>query len=284
MSLTSEALHELLVLLKERPELWKTHPEALEVLEYCRGKYAALARSHGQSPDDAMSTAFELLRAPGILLADDPWGYLTHGMRLALSAAELGDALMCGRNQASHLLKERSGSDVARFGEHELLELHVEGWVSRNHERSQRDEAARVVVEQMTDDATAVLVECGWEPRLAAHLVGLVESRLAEIGDRRRTHERLRHDRRTPAILGLPHRSWCGLVTVLLGSPSESWTKSAVGYGLLLRLAAGIGVEEVLAEDAVVDRIVEARPDATDRPGDALPGGRRRSEGVLARA
>ena len=252
------ALRALLFRLHERPRLWNG-AEALELLQMCRAKYAALARKHGQTPDDAMRIAFEQLRAAGARWALDPWGSLTTAMRVALATSSLEEGLMCGRDQASHLLKTHSPRDVVRFGEHEHLARHVENRAA-SADRPPASQRAFEAVERLVDDAVRTLSICGWPPQLASHAVGLVAARLIESDDRRRAHEYLRHDRETAVLLGLTHTSWCALITTLLGSPAATREHTAAGHGVFWRLASGISVDELLADDRVVEPLTGAAP------------------------
>ncbi|MCL1870595.1 MAG: hypothetical protein FWF90_09325 [Promicromonosporaceae bacterium] len=266
-----DVLRDLLFRLHADPGLWRDDPEARELLLLCREKYAALARKHGQSADDAMRLAFELLHAAGTRWAHDPWGSLTTAMRIALMTTSFEEALMCGRDQASHLMKTRTRRDVARIGEHEHLARHVENLAANpgsagatTHEASR----AYAEAERIVEDAARLLAVCGWPAQVAGHAVGLVAARLIETPDRRRAHEGLRHDRETPMVLGVSHRSWCVLVTALLGSPAATLEHTSVGHGLLRRLASGVSVDEILCDDRLVGRLIEAAPiAAANTPG-----------------
>jgi hypothetical protein len=264
-----EALRAMLFRLHADPGGWHTDPDAHDLLWLCRDKYAALARKHGQTADDAMRLAFELLRAAGTRWAHDPWGSLTTAMRIALMTASFEEALMCGRDQASHLMKTRTPRDVARIGEHEHLARHVENLAAIPHADTTSGpgtERAYATVEQMIEDATQVLTLCGWPVQVAGHAIGLVASRLVEAGDRRRAHEGLRHDHETPMLLGLAHGSWCALITSLLGSPAATLEHTAAGHGLLRRFASGVTVDEVLCDDRLVAQLVDAAPSTRSLP------------------
>lgn len=264
-----EALRALLFSLHADPSRWHTDPATRELLRLCRDKYAALAHKHGQSADDAMRLAFELLHASGTRWARDPWGSLTTAMRIALMTASFEEALMCGRDQASHLMKTRTRRDVARIGEHDHLARHVENLTALPHADAASSPAAArayAAVQQMVDDATRVLTVCGWPVQVAGHAIALVAARLIDAGDRRRAHEGLRHDHETPILLGLAHRSWCVLVTALLGSPAVTLEHTAAGHGLLRRLASGVTVDEVLCDDRLVAQLVDAAPSDRSRP------------------
>ncbi|QAY63536.1 hypothetical protein ET495_10070 [Xylanimonas allomyrinae] len=260
-------LRALLVRLHELPSLWNGS-EAHELLLMCRARYAALARKHGQTPDDAMRIAFEQLRAAGVRWARDPWGSLTTAMRIALATSSLEDALMCSRDQASHLLKTHSPRDVARLGEHEHLARYVENRTAHSPGPATSGRAFEAA-ERLVDDAVRTLVICGWPTQVASQAVGLVTSRLIEAEDRRRAHEYLRHDHETPLLLGVPHSSWCALVTALLGSPATTTEHTAAGRGILWRLAAGTSVDELLTDARVVEPLIAAapsQPPATSNP------------------
>jgi len=271
---TAEGLREVLLRLHREPALWRTAPLALDLLAHCREKYAALARKHGQSPDDAMRVAFELLRAHGTRWAGDPWGALTRGVCVALVTARFEDALMCGRNQASHLISVKSPGWVARFGEHERLERYVDRFVAEVEATAGEPKwVAYDLAEGIIDDTTWVLTTCGWPVATAGHAVGLIASRLiATYGDgvepgfaRARAHEYLRHDIDSPRLLGLKRRAWLPLLTEVLGSLSPQWEGTAVGQGMFRRLASGASRDDLLADGRLVTALCAAAPadDAT---------------------
>ncbi len=276
---TADGLREVLLRLHRDPTLWRTAPIAAALLEHCREKYAALARKHGQSPDDAMRVAFELLRADGTRWAADPWGALTRGVRVALLTSQFEDALMCGRNQASHLITTSSPRWVARFGEHDHLEHYVEGFVADVEAAAGEPQwDAFTVVEGIVDSAVEVLTACGWPSATAGHAVGLIASRLiASYGDgaepelaRTRAHEYLRHDIDSPRLLGLDRRPWLALLTAVLGSPSPHWHGTAVGHGMFLRLASGASRDDLLADGRLVTTLCAAAPTSVTRQDDGM--------------
>lgn len=267
VALAAEDLRLLLIRLHRHPDLWHHDPAALGLLEHCRVKYAPLAHRFGQDPEDARRVAFELLRAFGTRWGDDPWGSLTTGVWIALMTAQFEDALMCGRDQASHLLRTRSPRDVVRFGEHEHLQRRVENSFAFTPddddavERRDRARVAFIAAEEIVGDAVSVLAACGWPTRVAEHAIGLIAARLIEAGDRRRAHEHLRHDRQTPQMLGLEHPSWCALLTAVLGTPEPAWEHTASGHGLLRRVAGGTTADEVLLDARLVAALVAAAPE-----------------------
>lgn len=176
---------------------------------------------------------------------------------------------------------------MARFGEHEHLERHVENSLAvtpgGTDEGREQARAAFFAAEEIVVKAVAVLAACGWPVRVAEHAIGLIAARLIEAGDRRRAHEYLRRDRQTPQMLGLDQASWCALLTMVLGTPAPKWEHTASGHGLLRRLAGGVLPDELLLDAQLVARLIEAAPAAgSPAARDRVPG--HAAHGVIAHA
>ena len=97
----SEGLRSLLNRLHESgPGAWRSDPVAADLMAYAADKYGALARKHGLDPWEAASAAFDVLCTKAARTANDPWGVVTHAVRITCIAEERGQGLLCSVHQA----------------------------------------------------------------------------------------------------------------------------------------------------------------------------------------
>ncbi|HLR95097.1 MAG TPA: hypothetical protein VK053_11265, partial [Jiangellaceae bacterium] len=97
----SEGLRALLNRLHEGgPGAWQSDPVAVDLMAYAADKYGALARKHGLDPCEAASAAFDVMRTKAARTANDPWGVVTHAVRITCIAEERGQGLLCSTHQA----------------------------------------------------------------------------------------------------------------------------------------------------------------------------------------
>jgi hypothetical protein len=61
---------------------WEHDPVAAELMAFTRDKYANLARRHELDPWEAVTAAFHVMRARSTREAADPWGVITHAVRI----------------------------------------------------------------------------------------------------------------------------------------------------------------------------------------------------------
>ncbi|GAA4796692.1 hypothetical protein GCM10023352_15210 [Rothia endophytica] len=86
---TSAGLRALLARLHAAgPGAWARDPVAGELMQYAAQKYAALARKHSLDPWEAASAAFDVMRTRSAREAIDPWGVVTHAVRITCIAEE----------------------------------------------------------------------------------------------------------------------------------------------------------------------------------------------------
>ena len=84
---TSAGLRALLARLHAAgPGAWARDPVAGELMQYAAQKYAALARKHSLDPWEAASAAFDVMRTRSAREAIDPWGVVTHAVRITCIA------------------------------------------------------------------------------------------------------------------------------------------------------------------------------------------------------
>ena len=98
---TSAGLRALLARLHAAgPGAWARDPVAGELMQYAAQKYAALARKHSLDPWETASAAFDVMRTRSAREAIDPWGVVTHAVRITCIAEERAQGLLCSTHQA----------------------------------------------------------------------------------------------------------------------------------------------------------------------------------------
>ena len=98
---TSAGLRALLTRLHEAgPGAWSRDPVAQALMAFAAEKYAALARKHNLDPWEAASAAFDVMRTRSAREAHDPWGVVTHAVRITCIAEERATGLLCSVHQA----------------------------------------------------------------------------------------------------------------------------------------------------------------------------------------
>ncbi|WP_454852205.1 hypothetical protein [Promicromonospora soli] len=237
------------------PGGWRSHPDVPALLAYCQDKYAALARRNGQSPQDAVTAAFEVLAVPSILDADDPWAVVTTAVQRTLQAQDRAHRLLCSTDQARRLM--HSGDhDIARFCDLDP-DVSVPDAVERAASTPQDDppgpaagsgtagaEMTPLDVRVGLITVRTVLSAIGWPPEVARVGVDYVCERLRIAGSQATAFEYLRRELTPLQLLGLDHRTWVRLCRVLLGEPGRS--------GLLARAVLGERPVDLLADAGLV--------------------------------
>ncbi|MFH5823112.1 hypothetical protein [Georgenia sp. AZ-5] len=272
-SFTSSAgLRELLIRLHRDPQRWRDDREAAALVAYCADRYRALARKYEQEPADAARAAFEVLLAPATRWANDPWGVVTSAVRHTLQREHRAHGLLCGDEQARHLLRSRD-RDVTRFADHRLLEFHpalqirlqLDAHGAGSDDRDERWRAQAVLgPDAAVQVAVEIFVRCGWQADHARQVLAAVCARTIEAGSRATAFEYLRRDVEAWAHLDLTQHQWTRVLTVVLGSQHRDEANTDVGRGVLWRLIAGHTREEVLADERITRLLEGAAPRALE--------------------
>ncbi|GAA4708008.1 hypothetical protein APR04_003884 [Promicromonospora umidemergens] len=244
---------------------WRSHPGVPALLAFCQDKYGALARRNGQSPQDAVSAAFEVLAVPSILDADDPWAVVTTAVQRTLQAQDRAHRLLCSTDQARRLM--HSGDhDIARFCDLDP-DSSIPDAVERAASTPQDDLPGPATVSgtagaEMTPldvrvgliTVRTVLTATGWPPEVARVGVDYVCERLRIAGSQGTAFEYLRREVTPLQLLGLDHRIWVRLCRVLLGEPGQP--------GLLARAVLGERPVDLLDDAGLVAALSkrDARP------------------------
>lgn len=255
----SEGLRVLLARLQADGGLrWRSDPEASELMQYAAERYAALARKHGLDPWEAAAAAYDAMRAPSTLRADDPWAIVTRAVQVTCIAEERAQGLLCSVHQARRP-RVSSYHDAERFSdrEHALMDYHP---AFRTDAADAQTEAPPLEVESAVEDAISLFTLLGWPPDRARGGVEYICSRLADAPSRPSAYESLRRDYAARALLDVPQRAWMAMLRALLGSCDPLQAHTAAGRGILLRLLVGEQLHTLLRDDDLVTDIVVNTP------------------------
>ncbi|MGP5008848.1 hypothetical protein ACTXJK_18300 [Brachybacterium tyrofermentans] len=275
---TSAGLRALLRRLHEAGQrAWERDPVAAELMRFAAEKYGALARKHGLDPWEAASAAFDVMRTRSAREAHDPWGVVTHAVRITCIAEERAQGLLCSTHQARrpHI---SAFHDAERLSDREtpLSEYHPAFHVTDPEPDLESDTdggdssggggrgggsvRASMSASSAAEDAIALVTMLGWEPATARASVEHICGALAKAGARHTAYENLRRDQYARALLDLPGRSWSALLKVLLGNPHPGLAATPAGRGVLLRLLIGESLATLLRDDDLVLTICLAAP------------------------
>lgn len=273
---TSAGLRALLRRLHEAGErAWAADPVAAELMRFAAEKYGALARKHGLDPWEAASAAFDVMRTRSARDAHDPWGVVTHAVRITCIAEERAQGLLCSTHQARrpHI---SAFHDAERISDREtpLPEYHpafqvtdpepdtdAAGGDAGNGSGGGGGVQASMSASSAMEDAIALVTMLGWEPATARASVEHICGALAKAGAQHTAYENLRRDQYARALLDLPARSWTGLLKALLGNPHPGLAATSAGRGVLLRLLIGETLPVLLRDDDLVLTVCLAAPD-----------------------
>ncbi|MFD6175531.1 MULTISPECIES: hypothetical protein [unclassified Isoptericola] len=254
----------MLIELHRRPAGWE-ETEARELLRHCVERYRGLARKYGQTGEDAATAAYEALTAPATRWARDPWGVVTQAVQRTLQAEHRANGLLCGVEQARHLMHEPL-FDAQRFAEH----VSVERELAADDTGVDNSVLGAAVVEGRSArfvpaadalaEAVRVFSFCGWPADVARCALELICSRLVEAGQRRRAFEYLRRHREGWGHLDLSQEQWTRVLTVVLGAQNPDLAATDLGRGLLWRLVVGQSREEICEDVRVTSALAMSAP------------------------
>ncbi|GAB4086366.1 hypothetical protein GCM10028784_29960 [Myceligenerans cantabricum] len=250
-------------------KVWVHDDEVADLMRYCMDKYGHLARKYRQTPEDAAVAAFEVLRARATVEADDPWGSVTRGVKLRLMAEDRADGLLCDQSRARRLLTSDL-HEATRFSEYEmdgarsvdtiavdpawLDTVDAEPATSAARPGDVAPRETRIALE----NATAILVQLGWDEPAARACLEYIWERLADAGDTARAFESLRRDKTPQGRFDITQRRWTALCSVVLGHAHHP--TYAVRDGLLQRLIRGDRVSQLMADDRLVRALLATCP------------------------
>jgi len=258
----SEGLRSMLTRLQaDGGTRWRTDPEASELMEFAARRYAGLARKHKLDPWEAAAAAYDAMRAPSTLRADDPWAVVTRAVQVTCIAEERAQGLLCSVHQARRNKVSRF-HDAERFSdrEHALPDYHP---AFRVHAAdAQVDEAPRVEVQMAVEDAILLFILLGWPPDRARSGVEYVCGRLADAPSRASAYESLRRDYAARALLDVPQQAWMAMLRTLLGCGNPLQAHTTASHGILLRLLVGEPLRALFRDVDLVTDIIANAPGA----------------------
>ena len=241
---------------------WRTDPEASELMQYAAKRYAALARKHHLDPWEAAAAAYDAMRAPSTLRADDPWAIVTRAVQVTCIAEERAQGLLCSVHQARR--PRVSGyHDAERFSdrEHALPDYHPA--FTTNAVDAQTETPPLDEVQSAVEDAILLFTLLGWPADSAREGVEYICGRLADAPSRASAYETLRRDYAARALLDVPQRAWMSMLRALLGYSNPLQAHTAAGRGILLRLLISEPLRSLLRDDDLVSDIVANAPGAS---------------------
>src|SRR5699024_9592988 len=249
---------------------------------YTATKYAPLARKHGLDAWEGASAAFDVMRTPSVLRADDPWGVVTRAVQITCIAEARANGMLCSTHQARRP-QFSVFHDAERFSDREnpLTDYHPAfHHHDHNHDSGIGDDPGPPENEQLlaasaVTDTVALFTALGCpEPTVTPSLhctcerlpspgnasIDYICERLARAGNRATAFEALRRDKPARALLDLPALSWHGLLRIVLGNPEPVYVGTSLGRGVLLRLLIGEPVPVLLRDDDLVLTITASIP------------------------
>jgi hypothetical protein len=251
----SEGLRDLLGRLQtDDGSGWRTDPEVAQLMQYAADRYAGLARKHGLDPWEAAAAAFDAMRAPSTLRADDPWAIVTRAVQVTCIAEERAQGLLCSVHQARR--PRFSGfHDAERVSdrEHALPDYHPA--FRTNPVDALTETSSRPEVNSAVEDAIMLFTLLGWPAECARGGVEYVCGRLADAPSRPSAYESLRRDYAARALLDIPQPSWTAMLRALLGCCDPVQAHTAASRGILLRLLIGEPLRALLRDEDLVSEI-----------------------------
>src|SRR5690625_4194732 len=79
---------------------WRSDRDVTALMDFTATKYAPLERKHGLDAWEAASAAFDVMRTPSVLRADDPWGVITRAVQITCIAEARANGMLCSTHQA----------------------------------------------------------------------------------------------------------------------------------------------------------------------------------------
>lgn len=261
---TGEGLRTLLTRLHNAGrEAWRTDREVAALMDYTATKYAPLARKHGLDAWEAASAAFDVMRTPSVLRANDPWGVITRAVQITCIAEARANGMLCSTHQARRP-HYSVFHDAERFSDREnpLTDYHP---AFHHHDDEDSTDTAspeneHVMAASAVSDTIALFAVLGWPESTVKASVEYICERLARAGNRATAFEALRRDKHARALLDLPAPSWHGLLRTVLGNPEPVYVGTSLGRGVLLRLLIGEPVPVLLRDDELVLTITASIP------------------------
>lgn len=182
---------------------WARDPVAADLMQFTCDKYANLTRKHELDPWEAVTAAFHVMRTRAVREARDPWGVITHAVRITCIYEERSQGLLCSVHHARrpHVSVNH---DPERFStrahpindDHPLLKT-----IDAQYNRAEADDDTPTPVLVAVARAVKLLVLLGWPADVAQSGVEQVCDALTRTGSRRSVFEALKRDKHVRALL-----------------------------------------------------------------------------------
>ncbi|KIP53061.1 hypothetical protein SD72_05745 [Leucobacter komagatae] len=263
---TGEGLRTLLTRIHNAgQEAWRTDRDVAALMDYTATKYAPLARKHGLDAWEAASAAFDVMRTPSVLRANDPWGVITRAVQITCIAEARANGMLCSTHQARrphysvfHDAERLSDRENPLTDYHPAFHHHDPD--DRHTEHVSDVDGESVLAVSAVEDTISLFTALGWPASTVKASVEYICERLARAGNRATAFEALRRDKHARALLDLPAPSWHGLLRTMLGNPEPVYVGTSLGRGVLLRLLIGEPVPVLLRDDELVLTITASIP------------------------
>ncbi len=241
---------------------WAHDPVAADLMDYVHDRYAALARRHELDPWEAVSAAFDVMRTRSGREARDPWGVITHAVRITCIYEERAQGLLCSVHQARrpHV---SSFHDPDRFSTraHPIVDDHpLLKTIDEQYNRAEESADTSTPVLVAVARAIELLVLLGWPDDVAQSGAEQICDALMRTGARSSVFESLRRDKQVRVLLDIPVSSWMVLLKAMLGEPEPMYAATSAGRGVLMRLLIGETAGLLLADDDLVVALSTAVP------------------------
>ncbi|QIM15550.1 hypothetical protein G7067_02595 [Leucobacter insecticola] len=153
------------------------------------------------------------MRAESTREARDPWGVITHAVRITCIYEKRAQGLLCSVHQARrpHI---SSFHDPDRFSTraHPIVDDHpVLAAIDERYNRAEEAEDTSTPVLVAVARAIELLVLLGWPADVAQSGVEQIRDALMRTGARHTAYESLRHDKQVRVLLDIPAPSWMAL-------------------------------------------------------------------------
>ncbi len=260
---TPEGLRALLIRLHESGSgAWQHDREAAELMRYAAVRYRPLAQKYGLDAWEIASAAFEVMLAPSIREARNPWAVVTRAVQITCNVEVRAAGMLVSTGKVRHTSRIAGFHDAIRFAEREnLADYHPAFAVnSVTDDEDNADDGSPSSVAAALSETVELFASTGWDVVLVADCVEHVGYRLADLTSRSNAVEVLRRDRTVPVLLGVPPRSWSALLRIVLGHPDRKHAGTPTGDGVLLRLLSGEPLDSLRCDTALLAAIWAAKP------------------------
>jgi hypothetical protein len=243
---TSEGLRAVLTLIAQHgPEGWRSLAIAGRLVAYTQRRFQPLAKAWGRDPADAAYAAFLAMRAKNVLTAEDPWGLVTHAVRLEIIAETHAERLLTSVDKASRPKNRPAELPIRTGGDREYL---YDLAVPEPGATDTTDGAPHI--EEIIRQAATFLALLGWPTELALTVVEYVSDRVGKTRSRTAAYDSLQRDTPARGNFGIDQTRWTAMLRLLIGT-------SGAPTGVFARLLLGDSLATIIADPDINATAVE---------------------------